>query len=141
MKKYGFLPHTADVKFRAYGATLEKAFTNAAYALTDTMTDHRKVKAKVSKEIEVESENREALLYDFLEHFLIFVDTDGFLLSKVKAIKIEQKGKTYKLTAKVVGDKQNHKYEIATHIKAVTYQQMQIKKIDDKYILQVILDI
>lgn len=138
---YGFLPHTADVKFRAYGKTLEDAFKNAAYALTDTITNHKKVRAKIKKEIKVKSENREALLYDFLEHFLVLVDTDEFLLNNVKSIKISKKKGKYELTAVFIGDKVSKKYEIDTHIKAVTYQQMQIKKVDGKYMLQVILDV
>lgn len=141
MKGYGFLPHTADVKFRAYGKTLNVAFKNAAYALTDTMTDHKKVRGKIENNIEVKSENREALLYDFLEQFLILVDTNGFLLNKVEELKISKKGKGYVLISKVVGDKVSRKYKIDTHIKAVTYQQMKIKKVDGKYMLQVILDI
>ena len=54
-KNYEFLPHAADIKFRAYGKSMARAFENAAYALTDVMTDHTKVKAVKSKKITVES--------------------------------------------------------------------------------------
>ncbi len=143
MKKYEFLPHTADVKFVALGKSLEGAFRNAAYALTDVMTDHRKVKQKKSYEFSVESEDKMALLYDFLEQFLVLVDSEGFLLSKVNSLKISKDRKSGKLMlkCKISGDKQNHKYEIDTHIKAVTYQQMYVKKSKEGFKLQVILDI
>ena len=38
MKTYEFLPHTADVKFLAYGKTLEEAFQNAALATFQVMS-------------------------------------------------------------------------------------------------------
>ncbi len=137
MKNYKFFPHTADAKFQAYGKTLEEAFANAAYAMTDIITNHVKVKPAKEKTISVESENNEALLYDFLEQFLILLDSEGFLLNKIK--KLEIKGK--KLTAKVIGDTNPDKYDIETHIKAVTYQEMFIKKEKGKYVVQVIVDL
>ena len=155
--KYEFLPHTADVKFRAYGKTMEEAFSNAALALTAVITDPAKIEANVEKKIEVESEDEKALLYDFLEQFLILLDTEGFLLNSVKELKIEknetrkeqssfvsQKSSIsvkLKLKAVIVGDTELEKYETETHIKAVTYQEMEIKKEKDKVMVQVILDL
>jgi SHS2 domain-containing protein len=137
MKPYEFLPHTADAKFRAYGKTLEEAFMNAAYAMTDVIIDHKKIKPTTEKTISVESENNEALLYDFLEQFLILLDSEGFLLNKVKELKINNN----KLTAKVTGDTHPEKYETETHIKAVTYQEMFIKEEKGQYVVQLIVDL
>ena len=134
---YKFLPHTADVKFQAQGKTLAEAFENCAYALTDTITDHKKIKPTTEKTIDIESENQESLLYDFLEQFLILLDSEGFLLNKIKSLKITEN----KLQATIVGDTHQENYEIDTHIKAVTYQEMFIKKQDNHYLIQVILDI
>ncbi len=135
--KYKYLPHTADVKFRAYGKTMEEAFSNAALALTKVITDPSKVEAKVEKTIEVSSEDEKALLYDFLEQFLILLDSENFLLNSVKEITIEDN----KLKAVIVGDTELEKYETETHIKAVTYQEMEIKKEKGQYMLQVVLDL
>ncbi len=137
MKDYEFLPHTSDEQFRAYGTSLEEAFKNAAYALTDIMTDHTTIKNTVKKDISVEAENNEALLYDFLEHFLFLVDSENFLLHEITNLKISEN----ELIATVNGDDQVENYDINTHIKAVTYQQMFIKKENDTYSLQVIVDI
>ncbi|MBW2963472.1 archease [Candidatus Woesearchaeota archaeon] len=137
MVQYKFLPHTADVKFQAFGKTLEEAFKNCAYALTETITNYKKIKPTVEKTIKVESENQESLLYDFLEQFLILLDSKGFLLNKIKKLTI----KNNTLTATITGDTHPEKYEIDTHIKAVTYQEMFIKKEKGQYIIQVILDI
>ena len=141
MNAYKYLPHTADVKFRASGKTLNEAFKNAAYALTDVITNHKKIKSTVKKTIKITSENKEALLYDFLEQFLILVDSKNFLLNKIIILKIEEVKKGFKLTAKIAGDNHPKKYKINMQIKAVTYQEMFIKKQKGKFILQVVLDI
>jgi SHS2 domain-containing protein len=141
MKPYEFLEHTADAKFRAYGKTLEEAFINCAYAMTDVITDHTKIKQTKEFRISVESEDEKALVYDFLEQFLILLDIKRFLLNEVKELKIEKKKDKFKLTAKVIGDLKPENYEINTTIKAVTYQEMFIKKEKDKYTIQVIVDI
>ena len=140
-KKYKFMPHTADAKFRAYGKNMEEAFENAAYALTDVMTDHRKVKAKVKKEISIESEDRKALLYDFLEKLIVLVDTDSFVLSKVEMLKIKQVEGGFELKAKFSGDNVIENYEIKTSIKAATYQEMEISEEKGKVMLQAVVDI
>ncbi len=47
MERYRILPHTADGKFRAYGATLEEAFGNAALAMSSFMWDWSKVEPRI----------------------------------------------------------------------------------------------
>ena len=51
MKKYEFLEHTADTKFRAYGKNLEEQFSNAAIALIAVMFDPEKIEEKIIKSI------------------------------------------------------------------------------------------
>lgn len=141
MKNYVYLPHTADIKFRAYGKTLEESFANAALALTDVISNPKKVKAKIKKTIKVESEDEKALLYDFLEQFLILIDTESFLLNKINKIDIQKNKSKLKLSAEITGDNKIKEYEIKTTIKAVTYQEMEIKKEKDKFMVQVVLDL
>ena len=49
MRKFEFLDHTADAKFRAYGNTLEESFRNAGIALSSLVTDVTKVKPHIRK--------------------------------------------------------------------------------------------
>jgi SHS2 domain-containing protein len=138
--KFKFLPHTADAKFRAYGKTLEEAFANAAYAMVFIITDD-KIKSRVKQKISIKSEDEKSLLYDFLEKFLILLDTKGFLLAKVNKIKIEKAKKGFSLNAEVSGDNHASSYQTKTTIKAVTYQEMEILKEKNRVILQVVVDI
>jgi len=141
MKPYIYLPHTADAKFRAFGATLNDAFKNAAYAMTDVMTDHTKLKSIIKRRIKIVSEDHKALLYDFLEQLIILLDTERFLLAKIKDLKIIEKKNRMMLNATVEGANNPDLYQIKTTIKAVTYQEMEVKREKDKFVLQVVVDI
>lgn len=134
--KYKFLSHTADVKFRAYGKTLNSAFENSALAMFKTMYPE-KVKNKIEKKIKVKGKDFESLLYNFLEELLILLDSKDFFLSKVK-VKIDKK--TFSLEAIVYGDSTKN-YEISLQVKAITYNEMVIKQIDGEYVCQVVLDV
>jgi len=140
MGKYKFLPHTADMKFRAYGKTLEEAFSNSALALADTLVDVKKVKAIKQKKIVIQAEDKKALLYDFLEKFLYLMDSTHFVMGKVKSLKIKE-GKKLKLTAIVSGNTWKEKHGFKRHVKAVTYNDMIIEEKPKKVMIQVVLDL
>jgi len=138
--KYKFLKHTADVKFQAFGKTLEEAFSNSAIAMFEIMVKTKKIEKNITKKIEVEAEDKESLLYKWLEELLFLLDTEYFMLNSVKNIKIA-KEKQYVLKAKVVGDKFKDAYERHGAIKAVTYNEMFVKEQKGKVVVQVVLDI
>ncbi len=136
MKRFVFLKHTADVKFQAFGKKIEKAFENSAFALKETITKKLKIKDKIKKKFIVEGKDNESLLYGFLEEFLYFMDAENFLFSKIKSLKIE-KGK---LTAEILGDKASN-YKFTNDVKAVTYNQMFVRRTSDGWVCQVVLDV
>ena len=141
--KYKYLPHTADTKFVAYGKNIEEAFENAAVALTNVMVDSSGVKSKRTKKIAADGDDLQALLYNFLEQFLILLDSKNFFLSSVKKIKITKKnsGSGYKLEAEAAGDDAGKYETIGPQVKAVTYNDMQISCGKGKCSVQVVLDI
>lgn len=140
MEPYRFFDHTADVKFQAYGKTLEQAFANAAYAMFKVFVESE-VQGKVTKSITVQGADLKALLYNFLEEFLFLLDSQSFLLSKMDSLKINNFNKEYVLTAMIKGDYQEGQYTLNTQIKAVTYDQMEVKEEKDQAMVQVVVDI
>ena len=141
MMKFKFLKHTADVKFQAFGKSLEEAFENSAYALKEVMLrDIKKIGKRIKKKIKVEGKDKEGLLLRFLEEFLFLLDSKGFVFSEIKKIKIEEKSGKFVLEAEVIGDKAED-YEFTNDVKAVTYNQMFVKKEKDKWVCQVVLDV
>ncbi|MBS3135050.1 archease [Candidatus Woesearchaeota archaeon] len=131
--KYKYLEHTADIKFRSFGRTLNEAFSNAAYAMINIISED-KIKEKMTRKIKVRGIDRKSLLYSFLEEILFLLNTKNFLLSKVKEIKIKDK----ELTATLSGDNLRN-YRLGLDVKAVTYNDMFIK--EKPYVIQVVLDI
>jgi len=134
--KYKFLEHTADIKFQAFGNSVEEVFKNSALAMFNSMSDE-KVKESKSFKINVKGKDFESLLYNFLEELLFLFDSKNFFMSKVKNIKIT---KDFKLKAEVVGDDAEN-YEIHIDVKAITYNDMFVKKKGNKFIAQVVLDV
>ena len=135
-KKFKFLEHTADIKFQAFGISMEKAFSNSALALAEVMTKKTKIKAKMKKRIDVSGKDNESLLYNFLEEFLFLFDSQGFVLSKINKIKI----KDGNLDAEVVGDNVKN-YKISQDVKAITYNSMFVRREKGKFVAQVVLDV
>jgi len=134
--KFKILEHTADGKFQAYGTSLDESFSNSAYAMISLMTKN-KIKEEIKKKIKIKGKNIEQLLYNFLEEILFLLDSENFILSKIKKIKIN-KGK-FLLEAEISGDKTKN-YEIFGNVKAVTYNSMFVKKQKGKFITQVVVD-
>ena len=120
---YKFLEHTADVKFLAEGKTLEQAFKESAKALQKTMTKGTKIKDKIEKTIKIDAEDNESLVRAFLEEFLYLLDAEDFIFSKITEIVITG----FKLQAKIKGDKASN-YKISNEVKAITYNDMFVKK-------------
>ena len=66
MKKFKFIPHTADIKFQAVGKNIKEVFENSALALFDIFYEG-KVKTKKKFKIKDKGNNIENLLSKFLE--------------------------------------------------------------------------
>ncbi|MBP8601342.1 MAG: archease [Candidatus Saccharicenans sp.] len=143
-KKYEYLPHMADAKFRAYGHSLEELLANAASALASLMWDMEKVKPVRRESIRAEASSLEQLTVKFLTEFIYLMEVKSFLLGKVESIKIEEVqkdgGKIYRLEAEAVGDDISPQYEIYGQVKAITYNEIKIEKINGDWVLEIVVD-
>jgi SHS2 domain-containing protein len=136
MKKFEFLEHTADLKFRAFGKNKEKVFENCAVAYSSVISRGKKIEEKVMKKIIVKGKDIESLLYNFLEELIFLLDSKSFVVSMTK-VKIG-KGKLY---AQLWGDIAGN-YKGLDHVKAVTYSEMYVKEVKKgKWEAQVVLDV
>ena len=135
--KFKFLPHTADRKFQAFGKTIEEVFKNSALALFKTIYDE-KISEKKKFKIYAKGKDLENLMYNFLEEFLVLIDSKNFLPSQIKNLKLNKE--KLKIEAEVLGDDAEN-YNVSEHVKAITYNEMFIKKIKGKWVSQVVLDI
>jgi len=138
MKKYELIEHTADIGIKVYSNTLEELFENASFAMFDTITDISRINVSIREDIEVEAENINELLVEWLKELLFRFDVGKILFSKFKI----KKQNFNLLTAEVYGEKFNpEKHSLDTEIKAVTYHGLDIKKEDGIWTVQIIFDI
>ena len=135
--RYRFIEHTADIEFDAFGKSLEEVFSNCAYAFVESIC-RDKILEKKKLKFEVEGNDLENLLYNFLEEFLVLFDFERFILGRISRISIDKENK--KLICEVVGDIADN-YEIISHVKAVTYNSMFVREEGEGWRAHVVLDI
>lgn len=133
------LEHTADEKFRATGETLEEAFSEAVNAFSEIVGGGD---GMYRHEIEVESENLEALLFDFLDRLIYLQDTESVVVSHVDEITVEEQEEIdegYRLSCTVLVDtiEEGVSYQ---DIKGPTYNEMKVD-FEDEWVLEAVLDI
>jgi len=131
-----FLEHTADVKFRAEGSTIEGMYSSAADALNETIRGDIKILEQEEKSFVVDGPDSEVLLYNFLEEFLFLLDAKEFLVSSIKSIEVGEG----KISCAVVGDSAEN-YVFTNDVKAITYNGMVIGEGHGKFFCEVVLDV
>jgi len=134
MEKFEFLEHRADIKFRAYGNTLNKLFENVTLAVSSYLGSGVKIEPIKCKTINVSGQDNESLLYGFVDELIYLLEVEKFVVSKAE---VTMRG--YNLKAEVYGD-DSKKYEIK-QIKSPTYAEMYVKKVKDGWEAQMVLDV
>lgn len=132
----------ADVAFEATGKTLKELFESAALAVLNTQVkDVKTVKPEKLKNLELEAENLEMLLYKFLQEIIFLKDAELLLLSKFE-IKIFPENGRWRLKAKARGEKIAPKrHELLVDVKAVSLHQFKVEEIKTGWKTFVILDV
>lgn len=130
---------SADFIFEAAGDSLEELFRNCAAACFFAMTDLDKVEPVESSEFEIEGDNPEDLLFNFISELIFLKDTQTSFFSFFE-IKFDPNGRS--LNAVVRGERIDYnKHVIKTDVKAATYHDLQIRKKDGRYQVRMILDL
>lgn len=139
--KFEWVEHPSDVGFRAYGRSLEEAFENAALALFEVMVDTSKVKPEHQAELELEAEDEGALLYDWLDRLIYLHDAEGLVFSRFR-VELERVAKGLRLRGRAWGERfDREKHPERTAVKAMTYHMMEIKREDERFVVQAVVDI
>lgn len=138
---FEFFDVTADIGYRAYGDTLNQAFENAGLALFEVITDTSVLKPSIKKTISLKSEDKKALLFDWLNELIFLHDAEYLVFSCFQVDISGDESNGYQLDAVVWGEEfEQSQHESRDEVKAVTYHLMEIEK-DDGYRIQVIVDV
>ncbi len=139
MKPYELLDHTADAKFRAYGKTLDDAFSNAVTGMIAIIAPPEEIGSDVEKHIRIEGIKKESLLFDLLDEVLFLYDVEKFLPHKT-VLRITHDNTTGKFVVEGImhGEMPT---KISGNLKAITYSEMIIDEKPGNVMIQVVIDI
>lgn len=127
----------ADVAFEAEGKTLKELFAECAKATFEVMVNLKSVKDIVTKEIDLEEDSVDKLLYSFLEELIYLKDVDAMVFNKFDLNVTENK-----VTGFVYGEGINpEKHKLGQDVKAVTMHKFKVWKDKNKWKATVVLDI
>lgn len=134
-KRYETINHTADIMIRAFGKDIETSFANAAFGLFDQLADLSKVEPRENFSFDIEGDDPEQLLVDFLSELLYFFDTELVLL---REFDLKYDGEVLRVRARGEHiDKRRHTMRQA--IKAVSYHAIEVDP-EKKGYVQVLFD-
>jgi SHS2 domain-containing protein len=133
---------TADVAFEARGKDLAELFTAAADATMNVMVaDLASIEQRVQIEFEVEHEELDMLLFNFLQEFIFFKDARRLLL-RVLSVSIDKGNAGFSLLAKAAGEELDpEKHDLIVDVKAVTLYRFAVQQTEDGWMATVVLDI
>ena len=143
IKKYKILDKVAiaDIAFEAYGKDYNELFQNCALALFEMAVDISTLNSIIKKEIKLEADSIENLLYDFLSEVLYLKDAEQLIFAE-SYVEIQEKSNKYQLMAILKGDEINAEMQkLENDIKAITMHMFKIEKARKGYKATVVVDI
>jgi SHS2 domain-containing protein len=133
-RQFEEIEHTADVAMRVWGRDLAELFANAAYGMASMLTDVEDVVPTVEETIELEAEDVEILLVDWLGELLFLGERDNLAFTRIDRLQVAPN----RLCAAVRGGSIQEQH---SHIKAVTFSELDITQTDDGYATVVVFDV
>ena len=129
--------HTADVAVAARGGTLDEAFAAVADGLAAAMCDEIPAGGE-RYDLAVRAEDREALLFDYLDELIYRRDVEAVLPVDHEA-RVEAEGGRWYLTGSFRGVPLDD--VVARDVKAVTYSDMRVAREGEEWVAYVVLDV
>ncbi len=135
---YEFFDHTADIGLRIRANDLDELFSEAAGALFSIIVANLEtVKTVEQKTFEIEGDDHENLLHDWLAELLYTFHTEHRVFSQFEVHLADDK-----LTATAGGEKIDEtRHELDAEIKAITYHGLKVERQTDGWLAEVIVDI
>jgi len=142
MEEFIFLDDiaTSDAAIEARGDTLEELFRASATATFEVMVDTKDVQPEIKKELHLENQEIDKLLFDWLAEIIYLKDSEFMVFSKFD-IEIK-KNSNYLLNATIFGEEiSQSRHELRCDVKAITYHLFDVSKKEGRWTARFILDI
>jgi SHS2 domain-containing protein len=132
----------ADVAFEVWSADLALLFRDAGDALIKVMIENPEdIELRVSREIILKNDQLDLLLYNYLEQFIYYKDSDQLLLRPTE-VKLQQISSEWRLRTIVTGEQIDRiRHHLVVDVKAVTLHDFKLENIAGQWRAHIILDI
>jgi SHS2 domain-containing protein len=135
---YETFEHTADLGLRVRADNLDDLFAEAAEGLFSIIVEDRGAISPTRElTIDVEGDDVEFLLFDWLRRLLYYFDAEHLLLSDF-VVRVRPDG----LHAVAQGEALDRdRHELGHEVKAITAHGLRVEKIGDDWLAELIVDI
>ncbi len=146
MKRFRYVPHTADVAFVAYGRNAEEAVENAALATLNVMLDIKKIsRSDVTTHhisIREKANDLNSLVWYTLQHILSKVDERKLNAYAFNVLSISTSGKKGQMRLEGKLEFKDLKEDASLlEVKAVTPHDLRVEKKRGLWYIRVLLDV
>ena len=131
--------HTADIGIEVESSNLSGAFEEVSLSFSEIITGGNLPKSSLSKEVNLEADNLDSLLVDFMSYLIVLFDTDFFITGSAR-LEISN-NHNFSLRGNLMGetyDQDTHGYGV--EIKAISYHLLVVEE-GPPARLRVILDL
>src|SRR5690554_1405600 len=137
-RKFEIIEHTADKGVVAEGKTLGEAFENAAYGMFSLMADISTYEQTRTVELDVSGIDLETLFHNWLRELLFIFEVEKVLPVDFDIYEIDESHLNARVMVREIGPDIEW---LGSPVKAVTYHEMKVEQSDDKWHVEVILDV
>ena len=132
---FEIVDHTADWALRVYGSDLAGLLMNAAMGMSALLvSDLYSVPLEVERDLELDAFDAETLLVDWLGELAYMAEEEGFVFREFRLSNVSPNH----LEAYIRGGRAP---ELEKHIKAVTYNDLVIRKTETGLTVTVVFDV
>ncbi len=132
----------ADIAFKAWHEKLEQTFMNTAEATMNVMVEELDaIQPREHREIRLENDALDMLLFDFLQELIYYKDSE-LLLLRIRALRLEKADGRYRLRAQAGGEELDpDRHHTRVDVKAVTLHRFALEQAQRGWEATVVLDI
>ena len=139
---FKFIDHTADIAVEVSGNTYEELFLAALNGWKNSVVElSRKKYVTHEREFNLKENSPEELLVSFLQEMNYLLESKKIFPFDIKNINIEKIDETFLLESTILFGNIAKEDIVKTEIKAVTFHQLDIKRVNGVYKTIIVFDI
>jgi tRNA nucleotidyltransferase (CCA-adding enzyme) len=135
--RWEHFPHGADIGVRGIGYTLERAFAEAARAMTAAAVDPDAIRPEIAVGVLCEGKNAEDLLYAWLNALVYEMAVRRMVFGRFE---VEIDGGVLRATARGEPVSQA-RHEPAVEVKGATLTALSVRRQNDEWIAECVVDV